>query len=130
MQFFINEHRADSTAFSPSGEADFSLVIPGSEMEPTIPAGSTVYIHRCSTAAPGDIVLIMHDGNILCRRMVDDPFGNIYFICDNPDYAPNSIMIRRDAVGSTVCFGTVCQITIPDKNNTAAPGCGIEEQTI
>lgn len=92
---------------------DFSLDIQGREMEPTIPSGSTVFISRGSTAAAGDIVLVMHEGKIICRRMVDDPFGNIYFVCDNPDFAGDSIMIRRGDVKNIVCFGTVSRIQQP-----------------
>lgn len=104
-----------SSAFNnnkPDG-ADFSLDILSDEMEPTIPVGSTVFIRRGSTAAAGDIVLIMHNGAVLCRRMVDDPFGNIYFVCDNPDRAEDSIMVRRDDIQNTVCFGTVSGIQSP-----------------
>lgn len=101
---------------------DFSLDIQGSKMEPTIPSGSTVFISRGSMAAAGDIVLVMHGGKIICRRMVDDPFGNIYFVCDNPDFANDSIMIRRDDVKNIVCFGTVSRIEQPgDKEKTPQP---------
>jgi len=94
-------------------EADFSIDFAGDEMSPTIPSGSRVFLRRCSTPREGDIVLILHQGALLCRRLVGDPFGNVYLICDNPDFARDSITVRREDVGSMVCFGTVCAVQPP-----------------
>ena len=99
--------------FDNSSDADYALDIPDSDMEPTIPRGSTVLIQRTDTVAEGDIALVIHDGQLLCRRLIGDPFGNIYFVCDNPDSGKESIMVRRDDIKNTICFGRVCKILQP-----------------
>lgn len=70
----------------PAG-ADFGIRISGDSMEPTIPAGTIVFVRKTSELRSGDIGIFMVDDEAVCKRFSMDKRG-ILLLPDNDAYHP------------------------------------------
>jgi len=71
--------------------ADFGIRISGDSMEPTIPAGTIVFVRKVSDLRSGDIGIFMVDDEAVCKRFSMDKRG-IVLRPDNPAFP--EIVIR------------------------------------
>lgn len=65
--------------------ADFGIRISGDSMEPTIPAGSIVFVRKTSELRPGEIGIFMLDDEAVCKRFSMNKRG-VVLLSDNPAY--------------------------------------------
>ena len=91
-----------------NANCDFALRIKGDSMEPQIPDGSIVLIHKQDTVETGEIGAFYHNGSVYCKkRAIHD--GKTLLISINSAYAP--IEIGEDDVSE--CYGKVIQVVAP-----------------
>ncbi len=76
---------------------DFALRIVGDSMEPKIPDGSTVLIHKQPEVECGEIGIVSIDGYVTCKRIYKDgqPNGHIRLKSINQKY-PDRILTEKD----------------------------------
>lgn len=77
--------RLDFPASKVPNGADFGIRITGDSMEPTIPAGSIVFVRKTGELRSGDIGIFMLDDEAVCKRFSMDQRGFV-LLSDNPDY--------------------------------------------
>ncbi len=70
----------------PAG-ADFGIRISGDSMQPTISAGSIVFVRKVAELRSGDIGIFMLDDEAVCKRFTLD-HNRITLTADNPLYPP------------------------------------------
>lgn len=88
-----------------ASKCDFALRIKGDSMEPDIPDGSIVLIHRQDTVETGESGAFFHNGRVYCKkRKVEN--GKTLLFSNNSKYPP--IEIRNE--DTSKCYGKVIQI--------------------
>jgi len=92
------------------GNCDFALRIKGDSMEPQIPNGSIVLIHKQETIETGEIGAFFHNGTVYCKKRGTNE-GKTLLISNNPKYEP--IEVVEDDVSK--CYGKVISILSPVK---------------
>lgn len=86
-------------------KCDFALRIRGNSMEPDIPDGSVVLIHKQDTVETGEVGAFFHNGRVYCKkRSVEN--GKTLLLSNNSKYSP--IEIRDEDISK--CYGKVIQI--------------------
>lgn len=80
------ERHTFTTSQVPIG-ADFGIRISGDSMEPTIPAGTIVFVRKVPELRNGDIGIFMLDDEAVCKRFTMDQRG-IVLQSDNEAYEP------------------------------------------
>lgn len=86
-------------------KCDFALRIRGDSMEPDIPDGSVVLIHKQDTVETGEVGAFFHNGRVYCKkRSVEN--GKTLLLSNNSEYSP--IEIRDEDISK--CYGKVIQI--------------------
>lgn len=78
-----------SSSKVPKG-ADFGIRISGDSMEPTIQAGSVVFVRKTAELRPGEIGIFMLDDEAVCKRYSADKRGFL-LISDNEAYEDVSV---------------------------------------
>lgn len=91
-----------------NANCDFALRIKGDSMEPQIPDGSIVLIHKQDTVEIGEIGAFFHNGNVYCKKRATQE-GKTLLLSINSAYAP--IEISEDDVSE--CYGKVIQVVAP-----------------
>ena len=72
-------------------KADFGIRVSGDSMEPTIPDGSIVWVHKQTTIREGEIGIFMLGDSAVCKRAHMNGNDRIkYLKSDNPAYEPIS----------------------------------------
>lgn len=77
--------RLDFQASKVPKGADFGIRISGDSMEPTIPAGSIVFVRKTWELRGGEIGIFMLDDEAVCKRFSVDKRG-VVLLSDNPAY--------------------------------------------
>lgn len=86
-------------------KCDFALRIRGNSMEPDIPDGSVVLIHKQDTVETGEVGAFFLNGHMYCKkRSVEN--GKTVLLSNNSEYTP--IEIRDEDISK--CYGKVIQI--------------------
>lgn len=67
--------------------ADFGIRISGDSMEPTIPAGSIVFVRKVADLRSGEIGIFMVEDEAVCKRFTMDKRG-VVLLSDNESYEP------------------------------------------
>lgn len=70
--------------------ADFGIRISGDSMEPTIQAGSIVFVRKTAELRPGEIGIFMLDDEAVCKRYSADKRG-FFLVSDNEVYEDVSV---------------------------------------
>lgn len=70
--------------------ADFGIRISGDSMEPTIQAGSIVFVRKTAELRPGEIGIFMLDDEAVCKRFSADKNGFV-LVSDNEAYEDVSV---------------------------------------
>ena len=91
-----------------NANCDFALRIKGDSMEPQIPDGSIVLIHKQDTVELGEIGAFFHNGSVYCKKRATQD-GKTLLLSINSAYAP--IEISEDDVSE--CYGKVIQVVAP-----------------
>lgn len=87
---------------------DFAVRIKGNSMEPQIPDGSVVLIHKQDTVETGEIGAFFHNGSVYCKKRATQD-GKTLLLSINSAYAP--IEISEDDVCK--CYGKVIHVVDP-----------------
>lgn len=91
----IEMHIAHTDHVAARKNIDFALVIKGDSMEPDIPNGSTVYIHKQDTLENSEIGIIAVDGEVTCKKFYKtDSYVELRSI--NPKYKP--IIVKDNTI--------------------------------
>ncbi len=88
-------------------EADFSLVITDSAMEPLIPRGSRVYVSSRSPLREMETGLFLCEGRVLCRRWCEDYNGALILLGGDESRREDSIYLDREQRRRCLCLGKV-----------------------
>ena len=85
-------------------KCDFALRVEGDSMEPDIPDGSIVLIHKQDSVDMGEAGAFFYNGRLYCKkRSIED--GKILLLSSNEKYAP--IEIENEEV--IACYGKVIE---------------------
>lgn len=87
--------------------ADFMVRIQGDSMEPYIKNGDTVYVQRDTTLVDMDVGIFFLDGDVYCKQICQDSYGNIYLLSANPKRQALNKTILRNSTSTFICFGKV-----------------------
>lgn len=86
-------------------KCDFALRVKGDSMEPDIPDGSIVLIHKQDSVDMGEVGAFFYNGRLYCKkRSIED--GKILLLSNNEEYEP--IEIENEEV--IACYGKVIEI--------------------
>ena len=86
-------------------KCDFALRVKGDSMEPDIPDGSIVLIHKQDSVDMGEVGAFFYNGRLYCKkRSIED--GKILLLSNNEKYEP--IEIENEEV--IACYGKVIEI--------------------
>lgn len=85
-------------------KCDFALRIKGDSMEPGIPDGSIVLIHKQDSIDTGEIGAFFHNGRVYCKKRSTED-GKTLLISNNGKYLP--IEIKNEDVSK--CYGKVIE---------------------
>ena len=88
-------------------EADFSVVITDSAMEPLIPAGSPVYVSSRSPLREMDAGLFLYEGHVFCRRWCEDYNGALILLGGDESRREDCIYLDREQRRRCLCLGKV-----------------------
>lgn len=91
-----------------NSNCDFAVRIKGDSMEPQIPDGSVVLIHKQDTVETDEIGAFFHNGSVYCKKRATQD-GKTLLLSINSAYAP--IEISEDDVCK--CYGKVVQVVVP-----------------
>ena len=89
--------------------ADFGVRIAGDSMEPAIPDGSVVWVHRRETLESGRIGVFDYNGQAYCKRLSHRPDG-VFLQSLNSAYAPIAVAAGEQLV----TFGQVVAVSQPE----------------
>ena len=87
-------------------EADFSIVITDSAMEPLIPRGSRVYVSSRAALKELDTGLFLYEGRVRCRRWCDYN-GALILLGGDESRREDSIYLDREQRRRCLCLGKV-----------------------
>lgn len=85
-------------------EADFSLVLEDSAMEPLLHRGQTVYVSCRAALTERDVGLFLMDGQVYCRRWCEDYTGALVLL-DGAE--KDCIYLDREQRRRCLCLGKV-----------------------
>ncbi len=88
-------------------EADFSIVITDSAMEPLIPRGSRVYVSSRAALKELDTGLFLYEGRVRCRRWCEDYNGALILLGGDESRREDSIYLDREQRRRCLCLGKV-----------------------
>ena len=93
--------RDDAT---PAG-ADFSVIVPGDELEPYIPRGGRAYVSRRQMPENGQVGLFLVGDEMVLRQVCQDSFGGVYLFCPNRRRKDKDLRPGKEE--TLCCFGRV-----------------------
>ena len=85
-------------------EADFSLVLSDSAMEPLLHPGQTVYVSCRTALQEQDIGLFLVEGQVFCRRWCEDYNGALVLLGGDEK---DCIYLDRKQRSRCLCLGKV-----------------------
>lgn len=85
-------------------EADFSLILQDSAMEPLLHPGQTVYVSCRSALRERDVGLFLIDGQVYCRRWCEDYNGALVLL-DGAE--KDCLYLDREQRRHCLCLGKV-----------------------
>lgn len=85
-------------------EADFSLVLHSSAMEPLLHCGQTIYVSCGADLCEGDVGLFLVEGQVLCRRWYEDYNGALVLLGGDTN---DCIYLNREQRRHCLCLGKV-----------------------
>ena len=88
-------------------EADFSIVITDSAMEPLIPRGSRVYVSSRAALKELDTGLFLYEGRVRCRRWCEGYNGALVLLGADENRREDCIYLNREQRRRCLCLGKV-----------------------
>lgn len=85
-------------------EADFSLILSDSAMEPLLHQGQTVYVSCRAVMRERDVGLFLFDGRVYCRRWCED-YNGALVLMDGKDL--DCLYLDREQRKRCLCLGKV-----------------------
>ena len=85
-------------------EADFSLILSDSAMEPLLHQGQTVYVSCRAVMQERDVGLFLFDGQVYCRRWCED-YNGALVLMDGEDL--DCLYLDREQRKRCLCLGKV-----------------------
>lgn len=98
-------------------EADFSIYVKGTSMEPYIQDGQIVYVNKDAELNIGDVGIFSVDGSLYCKQYYRDELGNLILVSANPEMESANIFIGKDSDHSVRMCGKVLldkKVPLPD----------------
>ena len=89
---------------STPAEADFSLILSDSAMEPLLHQGQTVYVSCRAVMRERDVGLFLFDGQVYCRRWCED-YNGALVLMDGEDL--DCLYLDREQRKRCLCLGKV-----------------------
>ena len=89
---------------STPAEADFSLILSDSAMEPLLHPGQTLYISCRAVMRERDVGLFLFDGQVYCRRWCED-YNGALVLMDGEDL--DCLYLDREQRKRCLCLGKV-----------------------
>ena len=87
--------------------ADFAVRIQGSSMSPYIKDGDTVYVQRDTSLEDFDVGIFYLDGDMYCKQICVDHYGNVYLLSANPKKENLNKTVSHDSTSTLICYGKV-----------------------
>lgn len=87
--------------------ADFAVRIQGSSMSPYIKDGDTVYVQRDTSLEDFDVGIFYLDGDMYCKQICVDVYGNVYLLSANPKKENLNKTVSHDSTSTLICYGKV-----------------------
>lgn len=88
-------------------EADFSIVVTESAMEPIISRGTSVYVSSRAQLREMDAGLFFYEGRVYCRRWCEDYNGALILMGGDESCREDCIYIDREHRKRCLCLGKV-----------------------
>lgn len=88
-------------------EADFSLIVCDSAMEPLIARGSRVYVSSRAQLRELDTGLFLYEGRIYCRRWCEDYNGALILLGGDERRREDCLYLTRQQRRRCLCLGKV-----------------------
>lgn len=85
-------------------EADYSLILSDSAMEPLLHQGQTVYVSCRAVMQERDVGLFLVDGQVYCRRWCED-YNGALILLDGEDQ--DCLYLDREQRKRCLCLGKV-----------------------
>ena len=98
-------------------EADFSIYVKGTSMEPYIQDGQIVYVNKDAELNIGDVGIFSVDGSLYCKQYYRDELDNLILVSANPEMESANIFIGKDSDHSVRMCGKVLldkKVPLPD----------------
>ena len=89
---------------STPAEADFSLILSDSAMEPLLHRGQTVYVSCRAALREQDVGLFLVDGQVYCRRWCEDYSGALVLLGGDEK---DCVYLNREQRRRCLCLGKV-----------------------